>query len=749
VTTTAGSIKRLKDDLAPGARLGRYRLEDPVGRGGMGTVYACFDETTNRKVALKLLAEGIPLTLRERFLAECEAEANIRHEHVMPVYDRGWYTEERPYFVMELLYEPITLTEIVELIQQGKLGSQHPRLRHWNDLRRLIADVVLPVCEGVHVANEEYGIQHRDLKPDNVLVDIRTRRPYLIDFGICRRIGDRLDVGKIVGTPRYLSPEQAKATVDPRTDVWGVGALLRYVVTGEPPIRGTSPFKREAKALDAGEKAKARGYAGRRAQLEDPDLRLQDHLFEDARAGNYEPLPYAMSAGLAAIINKAMAPASTDRYENAGALMRDLATWVKGGSVSALAEKGAGGAAVDWARRLLNRNVVRAVGTLVALAVGFLLGTGLFSKTPPPPDHRAEDAAAELARLEAAARTLVDGAASPRTGLGAHGEAYRHARIARRVETLEARMAAAESAPPGDLEGQLGDLRARLQPGEVVLDGWAGGPWALGDLIEPGGHAKSSGRSKAAPPGPHLLESQDQALRLRLVLSASPTGRRRVLRFAPVDGDVPSGMRWVPAFGRERPFLADARPVTNEKYAEWLDDMPAAERGARVPKSGFRRDPRDPTRWLVDGGAGNAPVRGVSAADAAAYAAWRSAAEGVELALPTEAQWQRIAGIDWMGEAASDAVVPWRAARPWRMRHRRGEHLQPSATVREMNHESPAGFAGVYTGPGEIVRGGAPGTYLVKGKGGVLPTVTGISRSEPLTPDDHAGGYGFRLVLVP
>ena len=184
---TGADLPTKPGDLKVGSHLGRYRIDGPVGRGGMGVVYRAFDAATNRHVALKLLADGLPEALRERFLKECEAEARIRHEHVMPVYDQGWATDTRPYFTMELLYEPVTLDQVIDLARRGKLGSTWPRIRRWAHLPALVEDVLLPVIEGIAVANVDERIQHRDLKPENVLmpVDGRIR---VLDFGLAQKI---------------------------------------------------------------------------------------------------------------------------------------------------------------------------------------------------------------------------------------------------------------------------------------------------------------------------------------------------------------------------------------------------------------------------------------------------------------------------------------------------------------------------------------------------------------------------------
>jgi len=754
---TTGGIERNKNDLAGGTQIGRYRIEVPVGRGGMGTVYSAFDETTNRVVALKLLAEGISPSLRDRFLAECEAEANIRHEHVMPVYDRGWLTEERPYFVMELLYQPVTLTDIMVEIDRGSLGASYPRIRHWNDLRKLIADVLLPICEGVHVANTEYGIQHRDLKPDNVLIDIRTKRAYLIDFGICRPMDDEQDIGKIVGTPRFLSPEQAAGQVDERTDVWGLGALLRYAVTGEPPILGTSPFTRqevdqrvealkkaEAGALADGNEAKARGFAGRRTQLEDPTLRVQEDLLGDAVGGVYLPLPEGTSAGLTAIIKKAMARRSEDRYANAGLLVRDLRTWLSGGSVQALSEEGARGALADYMRRLLNRNVVRTGGSVVTLLMGFLIGSGRFSQTPPPANHRLEDAEAVIARLDAEAIALrTEPAGDGMTPLGT--SALLDFMTEEANEADQRLLSEPESPERSRVAAAHDEMRSVLdRASELRIAGWKNPKWKVTDLG--GGFEEIVGDELRLRPGIYKVHAAAHGVTLRIAVPAGDgygfteqnEHQSRAITFADFDMEVPAGMTRIPAgpavidAGEDVPaFCASRDFVTNERFSEWLDDLSDAERRERVPSRGFRRSESDTRRWLVEPDAASKPVLGIPPAHAREYARWRAAADGVAYALPTAEQWNRMAAIDAMRTPGYAPLFRWRA------------HSGPTDVF------SPHGVRHIFQGPGEIVSAGAEDGFLLKGRGGILPLPSAVERSEPIEPDATGHGYGFRLVLRP
>jgi serine/threonine-protein kinase len=215
---------------------GRYRLEEPIGEGGMAQVWRAMDQRLDRPVALKLLTLTAEDETQERavqrFLREARLAAAVRHPNVVDVLDFGTTDEGRPFMVLELLEgeslearlsrEPaLTLAELVEL---------------------MIA--VLDGLEAVHRA----GIVHRDVKPDNVFLvaDGDRARPKLLDFGVSRADGEegRRSVlttieGRLVGTPEYMSPEQARGRrdVDLRTDVYSVGVMLYEAITGKLPYQ--------------------------------------------------------------------------------------------------------------------------------------------------------------------------------------------------------------------------------------------------------------------------------------------------------------------------------------------------------------------------------------------------------------------------------------------------------------------------------------------------------------------------------
>jgi len=220
------------DHAAPGHRVGPYRLIEVLGEGGMGVVYRA-EQTTpiHREVALKLVPFGMDTaTVLSRFESERQALAMMNHPYIAQALDAGAGEDGRPYFVMELVRgEPVT-----DYCGREKPGLS-ARLR-----------LFLQICEGIQHAHQR-GIIHRDLKPSNVLL---TRSgaglvPKIIDFGIAKAVKDTgrtlfmstLD-GQIVGTPEYMSPEQAgviDAGLDTRSDVYSLGVMLYELVSGRRP----------------------------------------------------------------------------------------------------------------------------------------------------------------------------------------------------------------------------------------------------------------------------------------------------------------------------------------------------------------------------------------------------------------------------------------------------------------------------------------------------------------------------------
>jgi len=217
----------------PGDEVGSYRLVRQIGEGGMGVVFEAEQhEPVRRRVALKLIKWGMDTEqVVTRFDSERQALALMSHPNIARVYDAGATAKGRPYFVMELV--------------EGLPVTQYCDTERLDTRARL--ELFLKICEGVRHAHLK-GVIHRDLKPSNILVATEdgTAVPKIIDFGIAKATEQRLteqslytELGQLVGTPEYMSPEQAGLTnedVDTRTDVYALGVVLYELLAGALPF---------------------------------------------------------------------------------------------------------------------------------------------------------------------------------------------------------------------------------------------------------------------------------------------------------------------------------------------------------------------------------------------------------------------------------------------------------------------------------------------------------------------------------
>ncbi|NUS17953.1 MAG: serine/threonine protein kinase, partial [Streptomyces sp.] len=211
-----------------GVVAGRYRLAGRLGRGGMGTVWAATDELLHREVAVKELhlADGESAQQLDRALREARGLARIRHPNVVVVHDVV-EQDGRPWIVMEL----VDGRSLADVLRED--GPLPPR-----EAARVGAAVA-----GALLAAHEHGIQHRDVKPANVLMDRTSGRVVLTDFGIARVPGSTTisDTGAFVGSPEYTAPERMSGQpAGPESDLWSLGALLCAAVDGRSPFRGES-----------------------------------------------------------------------------------------------------------------------------------------------------------------------------------------------------------------------------------------------------------------------------------------------------------------------------------------------------------------------------------------------------------------------------------------------------------------------------------------------------------------------------
>ncbi|HLF93455.1 MAG TPA: protein kinase, partial [Planctomycetota bacterium] len=323
--------------VSSSTRLGKYELLSELGRGGMGVVYEALDSQLNRKVALKLMltnpsADAKDVSLdEERFVQEAQLSAKLKHPNIVTVYEAG-VLEGRRFLAMEMI--------------EGQSFSDW-RKESGASLKVLV-EVLRDVALAVHHAHEQ-GILHRDLKPRNVLMGANNRA-YVTDFGLAKSLGTAKAAhsltgsGAVVGTPAYMSPEQAQGNerVDWRTDIWSLGVMLYEAITGRTPFTGDSPIEILMKVV------------------KDP-VPPPSTVVEGGAA-------LALDRAIENICLKALAKRDRDRYVTARAFAEDLTRWLNGEQIKVNAPK------AQRKSRPWVFIVAAAAGVLLVLGVtGFLM----------------------------------------------------------------------------------------------------------------------------------------------------------------------------------------------------------------------------------------------------------------------------------------------------------------------------------------------------------------------------------------
>lgn len=324
--------------LGPGATFGNYELLGELGRGGMGVVYKARQRTADRVVALKVIRadrlEALPRDTQtsaiDRFRHEAQAAARIEHDNIVTVYEVG-EIEGQNFFSMRY----VEGQSLAEMLRAGPIEN------------RRAAGYLEPVARAVAEAHR-HGILHRDLKPQNILVDAKADRALVADFGLAKLCEGREELtqaGEVMGTPSYMSPEQARdsAHVTAATDVYALGATLYHMLTARPPFQAANPVETLRQVLER-----------------DPALPRQ--------------LNPAIDRDLETICLKCLEKEPARRYPGAAELADDLRRYLDGRPIVAR-PIGPAGRFWRWCRR--NPVVAALAATAIALLFAALAATSI------------------------------------------------------------------------------------------------------------------------------------------------------------------------------------------------------------------------------------------------------------------------------------------------------------------------------------------------------------------------------------
>jgi formylglycine-generating enzyme required for sulfatase activity/serine/threonine protein kinase len=665
----------------------RYALGAEIARGGMGTIVHAFDRLLDRTVALKVL----PMewlsdpAARLRFVDEAKATAQLEHPSVVPVHDVGELADGRIFFAMKLV-QGVTLEHVLEEARSGPPGAK--------SLPALL-QAFLRVCEAVAFAHAR-GLLHRDLKPRNIMLG-EFGEVYVMDWGLFKWSGQALETGRaeppsskkppppsedpadqakresfirrhlesdgrFAGTLLYMSPEQASArSLDARSDVYGLGAVLHEILVGAPPLE-----PREGEPVPS--------FLLR--------LRTERRLLPTERCRTIDPerrMPWEIPAPLDAICARALAVERDARYPDANALVADLAAYLDGKLEREVRTKAAHDAARRGQASSADLLAVRATLRDLSAEIARLERDVPAWDAGPRKQHlqrttrdietlRAKEAAsfseAVLAFEESLAHLPTNGAIRRelaelyfgryRTAVAAHDEGAKlyFERLVRKYDP-DGRMSEKLDARGSIIVHAQSEARLRRYVERdvrwVVDAPLAEGSTSLIALsLEGGSYVIEAGSVRM----PIAIAPGDE---LRVTVPSFPSDAEFV--YVPAGpfrcgGDDLAPGALPPSVVELGSFAIHRFPITNREYLAWLITLPVEERARHAPRrspdGGWFFDPREPVLPKSDPlFHPDAPVVAISYEDAQRFCldhGWR---------LPTELEWEKAArGVD-------GRVFPW------------------------------------------------------------------------------------------
>lgn len=439
----------------------KYEIGGTLGQGGMGAVLSAREATTHRTVAMKVMLANISETDVIRFIAEAQITSQLEHPNIVPVHELGVDEHDQVFYTMKHV-QGVNLRTVLE-----KLRARDPETCAAYPLRRLLV-VLLRVCDAMAFAHSR-GVLHRDLKPENVMIG-DFGEVLVMDWGLAKVLGTPAEpigdaapaeptaplstsvssarglptasltvVGSLVGTPHYMSPEQARCeveTLDERSDVWSLGAILRYILSLTVPVPGDR----------------------------------SDEIAANVRAGILTPIPPQahhcpggrVPESLIAVANKAQALPREDRYQSASEFRSEIDAYLGGFATNA---ERATALRQLWLLMLRHRAVTGVLVALFVLSIVFVVR--LMAS-----EHRAEESAETARRNERTAQKSERHARNAQADAIREKEAARQALARSQVSLADAAyresnsvamLAALESVPPDLRDSDWRYLRAHAE----------------------------------------------------------------------------------------------------------------------------------------------------------------------------------------------------------------------------------------------------------------------------------------------